>query len=139
MKNDNQPEYYEKRVSRFSVDALKAFEIFKCKGSFPCLPVDKNRIIFVTCKDSYRNKDRIYPYARNNNPQTYGAEFRGNNKVLMRCPSDCAIRGAAYDDGKRYNEIKERTKHIKFAQPIVTVVGYPIIQSILSWLGSIFR
>lgn len=139
MKHGNPAKHWEKVVNRFSPDAIKAYEIFKCKGHLSCLPVDRNRILFVTCKDSYRNKKRYRNWSTGEYYNiTYGDDFRGDNKVSMRCPLDCAVVGSAWDNDKRYNEIKERTKGVKLRRPVTEI--WPTLKDrILNWFRNVWR
>lgn len=142
MKHGNLPGGHHRVVGRFSPEAVKAFEIFGCteeRAHFPCLPVDRNRIVFVTCKKSYKNKKRYYNWhAGEYYNTTYGESYRGDNEFKILCPTDCAIRGSAYDGGKRYNEIKEHTKRIKLRRR-VTLIPYPdtFLVRVWNWFGVI--
>ena len=139
MKHNNPPSYYEKIVNRFSPEALKAFEIFGCteeNATFPCLPVDRNRIIFVTCREEYKDKIRTSIFHPESNLTPYGKFYQGDNKVQMRCPLDCAVRGSAHDGGKRYALIRARTKHIVLRKPVTEI--WPIFTDrILNWIRNI--
>jgi len=134
MAHGNLPERWEKVVSRFSKDAVKAVELFICKGHYPCLPVDQNRIIFVTCKDRYRKRLK-WPWMAPQCDVKYGDLYNGSNKVLLRCPRDCAVVGSAWDNGKRYNEVKERTRGLKLIGP-VKEISLTFLQRIGFWITS---
>ncbi len=105
-KHRNPPEYHEKVVSSYSKGAVAAFKALGCHGELSCLPCDRKRIIFVTCKRKYRNQVIPNPFGHIST-RTYGDAYQGTNQVHMRCPLDCAIRGSAYDNGKHYQKVKE--------------------------------
>lgn len=133
MAHGNPPEYWERIINRFSKEAIESYEIHKCDSYLPCLPVDRNRIIFVTCKERYKNQLR-YNHLPNCDMK-FGDTYIGSNKILMRCPMDCAIVGSAYDEGKRYYEIKERTKGLKLCQPVIVLKEFITLkQRIWYWL-----
>ncbi len=112
--NKNDKKWYEKWIDPNSKEALEKADKFCCED---CLPVDRNRIKFVTVKDHLRD-EQIFVIWEGDKGRKYGDDYKGVNRIYMLCPLDCAIRGRAYDNDERYNKIKEETKHVKLRRAI---------------------